>query len=346
MAGRQAGPVPTIRASVLAPIVRTLDDRGGDTDGLLARHGLARSQLRDPYATVPLRRYVAFLEAAAVQTADPAFGLRLGAMLQPADLGPAGLLFALVPTLRQAVEYMSRYMGTLQSGTALTLQDQDGCAALAYKMEDPSIWPRVQDSELTLPTMCSLIRSRLGAGWAPLEVHFDHAGHKVSQAMRQIFRAPVRFQQPTTQLLIATGELDRPLRPQEAGVLPALERHAQDLLAQEAVTQGVSPASLADQVRRVIAVRVGLDRLSVASIADELGVSGRTLQRGLAAEGLTLRDLLREHRRWLAETRLQSGTASMTQIAHAMGYSDSTVFWRAFKAWSGAPPTAFRRRPE
>ncbi len=109
-------------------------------------------------------------------------------------------------------------------------------------------------------------------------------------------------------------------------MLPALECHGHDLLAREEPAQGGPPASLAHQARRMISVRVELDRLSVAAIADELGVSGRTLQRGRAAEGVTLRDLLREHRRWLAETRLQSGTASMTQIAQAMGYWDSTAF--------------------
>ncbi len=73
-------------------------------------------------------------------------------------------------------------------------------------------------------------------------------------------------------------------------------------------------------------------------------MSARSFQRGLAAEGTTLRDLVRAYRQWLAETRLDAGGATMTQIAQAMGYSDATVFWRAFKGWSGSPPAAFRRR--
>jgi AraC-like DNA-binding protein len=64
----------------------------------------------------------------------------------------------------------------------------------------------------------------------------------------------------------------------------------------------------------------------------------------LAAEGTSVRDLLRDHRRRLAEQRLASGTSSHALIAQAIGYSDSTVFWRAFKRWNGGSPKSFRAR--
>ena len=54
--------IPTVRASVLFPVISRLDRGSGGTDALLAVHGLLRSQLTDPYAEVPLARYVALLE--------------------------------------------------------------------------------------------------------------------------------------------------------------------------------------------------------------------------------------------------------------------------------------------
>ena len=338
------GSAAYIRSSVLGPIVRVLDNMQVDTDRLLARQNLTRAQLHDPYSAVLLHRYVAFLEAAAKLTGDAGLGLRVGAMLQPADLGPAGLLFSMVPTLRQALQYLSRYLATLQSGTKLTLQSYDGWAALTYRIEDPSIWPRVQDSELTLSTMCSLIRSRAGAEWAPLEVHFDHGGRPADILLRQIFRAPVRFRQAVSQIILASADLDRPLRPADAEVMPALERHADDLLVRARISDDGTPATLTGRVRQLVAIRLGQDRHSVAEIANELGLSSRSLQRGLAAEGCTVRGLVRDYRRQLAEARLEETDASMTEIAHAMGYSDGTVFWRAYKNWSGSSPNARRRR--
>jgi AraC-like DNA-binding protein len=331
-----------IRASILIPIVHALDLAIPDTDEVLVRHGLLRAQLRDPYASVPLARYIAFLEEAARRAGEPGFGVRLGAMMRPIDLGPAGLLFSVAPTLRQGLARLGRYLATVQSATQVGLHDHATWAAWVYKLEDPAIWPRAQDSELTLATMCSLVRARLGHRWAPLEVHFEHTPEGRDPALRDIFRAPVRFGQPVTQFLIAAADLDRRLRSEDAHVTPALERHALDLLERDRHAQAALSAQLSDRVRQLIGARMGLDRIGIGSVANALGLSPRSLQRGLAAEGTSLRDLVREHRRRLAEQRLLSGSSSHALIAQAIGYSDQTVFWRAFKRWSGDTPTAFR----
>src|SRR5882757_10531453 len=75
-----------VRASVLGPIVAGLDERGADADTLLQRHGFRRAQFDDPYAMLPLARYVAFFEAAAAFVGDPCFGLRIGEAVRPSDL--------------------------------------------------------------------------------------------------------------------------------------------------------------------------------------------------------------------------------------------------------------------
>jgi len=336
----------TIRASILTRIVYALDLAISDTNDLLAQHGLLRSQLLDPYASVPLRPYSALLEAAASRTGDKEFGLRIGAMLRPIDLGPAGLLLSTAPTLRLGIERFGRYIATIQSATQVGLHDDGAWAAWIYKVEDPTVWPRVQDSELTMATMCTLFRARLGPRWAPLEVHFEHGGADRGLALRKFFRARIRFDQPFTQVLIASADLDRPLRTEDAEVTPALERHAQDLLARQMESEEHSLATLTEQARRIIVARLHLERISVASIARDLGLSTRSLQRGLAAHGTTMRNLLREVRRELAEQRLDSGKSSHASIAQAIGYSDTTVFWRAFKRWSGTTPRAFRERSE
>src|SRR5258707_5920869 len=50
--------IPTVRASVLFPVISKLDRGSGGTDALLAVHGLMGSQLTDPDAEAPLSRSV------------------------------------------------------------------------------------------------------------------------------------------------------------------------------------------------------------------------------------------------------------------------------------------------
>ncbi len=54
-----------IRASSLGPILRVLDQRERRADRLLSRNMLTRSMVSDPYAKIPLYRYVVFPEGAA-----------------------------------------------------------------------------------------------------------------------------------------------------------------------------------------------------------------------------------------------------------------------------------------
>jgi len=63
----------------------------------------------------------------------------------------------------------------------------------------------------------------------------------------------------------------------------------------------------------------------------------------LADEGTSLRALLLQVRVDLGRVHLRDGRTSNAEIARALGYTDSTAFWRAFKASTGAAPSEFRR---
>ncbi|MFY8100773.1 MAG: AraC family transcriptional regulator ligand-binding domain-containing protein, partial [Allorhizobium sp.] len=92
--------IASIRASVLAPLVEQIDRRSGKTDLLLASHGILRSQLDDPYAMIPMARYVAIFEEAALVTGEASLGARLGTLFKPSDIGPIGVLFSISGTIR------------------------------------------------------------------------------------------------------------------------------------------------------------------------------------------------------------------------------------------------------
>ncbi|MFC0198782.1 helix-turn-helix domain-containing protein [Paracoccus rhizosphaerae] len=83
--------------------------------------------------------------------------------------------------------------------------------------------------------------------------------------------------------------------------------------------------------------------MNLTLIASGLSLSPRTLQRHLAAQGSSLRELVMEARLELGCTQLRSGQASSSEIARRLGYADSTAFWRAFKKRTGAAPSKQRR---
>jgi len=121
-------------------------------------------------------------------------------------------------------------------------------------------------------------------------------------------------------------------------MIPYLERHLKDLMRTEETTFD----SCASQVSQIISKRLGRADLDVQSIAEEIGLSARTLQRRLAQEGTSLRDLVRRYRSQVVDKLLKDRKTKMTVIAHDVGYSDATTFSRAFKTWSGETPRDHR----
>lgn len=82
---------------------------------------------------------------------------------------------------------------------------------------------------------------------------------------------------------------------------------------------------------------------SLVTVAGAMGISVRTLQRRLAARGLSFRCLLDDVRRRHAEIELQRGERSIADISRRLGYSDPAHFVRAFRRWTGQPPSRYEQ---
>ena len=334
---------PTIRANVLAGIVQELRSQGAAVDRLLRKHVGNANGFADPYEQIPLARFVGFLEEAAEVLGDPLLGAKLGARSQPEDFGPIGLMFLASANLRTALSQLGNFFSVWQGGTRAELDARCEVPEYIYQILDPAIWPRRQDAELSLAATCLAIRALLGARWSPIEVHFEHDRlphhtRETDSALFRIFRAPVLFGQAVNRLVLDPEDLVRPVTSRGAGMMPYLERHLRDLMRTEETTFD----SCASQVSNIISKRLGRADLDVQSIAEEIGVSPRTLQRRLAEEGTSFRGLVRRHRSQVVDRLLKDRKTKMTVIAHDVGYSDATTFSRAFKSWCGESPREHR----
>lgn len=305
-----------------------MDQRSGKTDLLLAGHGLMRSQLADPYAKVPMARYVALFEDAARLTQEAALGARMGLVFRPADIGPIGVLFSITPSIRRALERLSRYVNSVQSATSSSVFEENGNLIWNYRLLDPTMWPRQQDSDFTLSASCQLVRSCFGRNWHPVEVHFEHQAPRDVTPLERIFRAPLLFGQSCNRFVVALADADKIHRVEDESLASILERHIADLIGSEGQETNIS-----EKVRTLIAIYLGHKPVTIEAVAAELNMSPRSLQRRLAGEGTSLRTLMRDHRRTIAALHMRSGEAKMAQVAEALGYADATVFWRARRTW-------------
>ncbi|MCA6062313.1 helix-turn-helix transcriptional regulator [Thalassolituus marinus] len=83
---------------------------------------------------------------------------------------------------------------------------------------------------------------------------------------------------------------------------------------------------------------------SIDQIARVLNCSARTLQRRLQVAGTSYREELNLVRYKLARSYLEDPSLQIIDVAMLLGYSEHSVFTRAFREWSGKTPQDFRQQ--
>src|SRR5262249_46052974 len=137
----------------------------------------------------------------------------------------------------------------------------------------------------------------------PREVRLTYPRPRDATELERFFGCPLRFDQPDCALVFSAEAARRPLASFEPDMLDYLEELAQARLAE------LRDPSLAAEVRHAVAAELGAGEPSVARVARRLGVSARTLQRRLGAEGLSFRELVDALRHTLAVGLLREGAS-------------------------------------
>jgi AraC-like DNA-binding protein len=242
------------------------------------------------------------------------------------------------PTLGVALARWCRHHGLLTEDIALQLTTHQGVAHLqlneAKDLGNFREFCVVSVLRNALGVACWLTDSRIALQATTLR--FAPPAHHDSY--RVLFDGPTQFNAEANALQFDAGYLALPVRRDEAALQHMLQR---------ALLLTVRPYRrdrlLVEKVRQTLAQHPEHSR-NADDLAAWLNMSARTLHRQLQEEGASLQQLKDSVRRDLAVTLLQRSARPMKQIAEAVGFQNEKSFIRAFKAWTGTSPEAFRQQ--
>jgi len=327
-------PEPTVRSGWARRIVDALTVTGFDVAAHIRRRGWDPALLQEDQARVPWRDIVDLWAAAARGTGDPHLGLHAAESPPFRVESPFGYLIASSPTLREGFQLMIRYQGLHSDEHVLSLDERGDHVAVVVRL--PEIPPATSHQN---EHVCAILR-RLGAwivgpSFRLLGARFRHAGPSSAGEHERVFGCPVQFNQPETAVLLSHEMLSKA-----------------SLFANPAVQGAVRPVAdslLAERRTRVWALRVKATLQAqleapcrIEVVAEQLGLSRRTLQRKLAAEYSTFEKVLDECRRDRALELIRRQEIALSAVASAIGFSNSQAFARAFQRWTGRSPAAHR----
>ena len=330
-------PAFTIQAKAAEKILKCAAARGVSNEKLYESVHFDPAVLLDPDNRISFAQLVDLYEKAALLTGDNDFGLHVGETVNPTVFDVVGYSALNSPTLGDAFARVARYHSIWTDGALFILEASEPTSAIVYRYLDTSITEHRQDSEMTLATVTSLCRSVSDADFTPTAVEFQHDRPADTSEHRRLFRCPVEFRAPSNKLHFESSNLALPIARADASLCALLDRHAEELLAKFPPRD-----SLVDQVRSIIASEFRGGDPSLERVADQLGLTPRTLQRKLHETGTSHNELLDQMRRQMAMRYLREREMAICEVAYLLGFSESSSFHRAFKRWTGLTPKEFR----
>jgi len=320
----------------VSPIPATLRRHGIDPVPLLQQVGLDLQAFDDPARRVPLDRLTRLLEACVAATGKPHFGLLIGQQFEMSMLGVLGYMMKNEVSVRAALRRFVLNL-RLHDRSAVVAMENLGerIVGLSYAVCTPGVPAVWLADDTSLMIGCRMMKSLCGDKWRPVEMRLAHTRPADPRPYRDLFGAPVRFDVPLTMLVFERRWLEAPVVGADPTLLSVLDTMA-------AAAPGL-PARFSDRIRRVLRSGVMTGRDDAASVADLFAMSERTLRRRLADEGSTLQALVAEARLVVARQLLESTHMPVGEIAASLHYGDITAFTRAFRGWTGMPPSAWRR---
>ncbi len=274
-------------------------------------------------------------------TNDANIGLHLGEQIHPSTLGLVGFVMLSCGTLGEALEKLIRYTNLLTDGVKGKLAKNGLLAEIEIEIvRDRQNYllktPR-QPIETSFSAIATIMRILAGKPIQIRELQFSHPRPVEITEHNRIFAAPTIFSQETNKMIFAAEALNYPILLANPDLLSSFEAQAEENL-----NRLNNQETRSMQVQRRIIKRMTAELPNITEIARELGLSERSLQRELAAEKTSFRELLDKTRCELAVKHLQNEKVSVAEISFLLGFSEPSAFHRFFKRQTGRTPQSFR----
>ncbi len=318
-------PLQFVHSAFLKPAVDKLSGLGANLEKLCAGSGLDKLDISNPASIVPLSRANRFIEAAAAEAGGNILG-ELARSYHPDAVPGWGPSLMACPDLFSVCQLAAQPESSLLSHNFVATTIVGDTAILTDGFAAPLSGETEWYRQFSILLGLTAFRTACGPGWKPRQLDIACSDISALEQAVNLSGVVVRTEQRQTRMYFDTRDLTR--RMPEAASNIAFASHV--------------PASLQMQLYATFDSLLPGNPPNIASTADLLELSPRTLQRRLALEGDTFFNVIDRWRMNRAVAMLHDPRLRISAIAARLGYSNSSHFSRAFRRWTGT--TAHRYR--
>jgi AraC-like DNA-binding protein len=320
------------QVSLLRELIYGAVDYGADFQELCARMEVTPEQLSNGEGMISWRPDPAheFWSIALEMTGDPHLGLHLGQHPTPrASFGMLGMLTLSCKTVGDAIRAVVQYNKTISTVFKYSVSLEGEWAVILF--EPVRMWELVngesarQAVDISLSGFTKQVIATTAGKVKPVKFQIKYSARPIEEYER-VLGAPVEFEAGRNTMIIKRTDLDVPLISYDKSLYTVF-----DALLRQKLSMITGQRTMTQQIRQALVEEFRGQIPSVENIAARLNMTPRTLQRKLADENTSFRDISVQLRKELAEELLKTGTVRKQQVATILGYADTDSLRRALK---------------
>ncbi|MFY9180372.1 MAG: AraC family transcriptional regulator [Venatoribacter sp.] len=328
---------PLVPVNIPATMLRVGTDKGISKELLLKNTGITSELLADPSTRLTYQQLIFLANNLMKHYPTSSLGLDLGKAININQFGMLGYAILSCANLRSALDLGKKYHFLVDPAFTFEVVDQGEYTSIRLTSDIPfeAIYRLMCD--IFLGMFATLARFLTGReDLDAYEMHLNHPKPAHELAYYETTRAQVLFDQPRTEIIVASHWLALPLAMADQATAAMAESQCEEILARKGPKEGIIA-----KVRRILLSSPG-NFLPVDEVASRLATSTRTLSRSLQDVGTSYQRILDEVRKEMAIEYLRNSNLPIEEIAALIGYSDPSNFRKAFRRWTGNAPSYYR----
>jgi AraC-like DNA-binding protein len=306
----------------------------------LAPDALSQSAMSEAGDGLAADVYVDLLETGAELAGDAFFGLHVGERVRMGTYSVYGLMLLSCENYGQAFQQTMRYEELAHDLGKSDIGVDGFMARYTWRSFYPPRHRHLVDSVFAGIRVFS--NWLAGTTLPPALITLSHDGAGDNAEYARIFGALPAFGASDNSASFPAQMLEWPVPNADVALYPLLQRHAELLLRQR--SQAATAGDIVRQVEAVVIRNLAQDRARLASVAQDLNLAPRTLQRKLGDAGTSFQQVLDDARHALARDYLRQPDLGLADISFLLGYKEQSAFTHAFREWAGISPGAWRQQ--